>query len=338
MTRSRLSLNIVSTIFVVVFVLVSVLAGGAQRVWADTPVDGDGGPTVPYPVGATYSKFPNYLFFAVPFAEKYRVKVYDTRPEPDVLVYILTGRPGICSGGICTLSAPVDIPLKQVDLSDQKGYYRWTMEAKVYGEWSMDPSVNNFQVYAGNYSTDFTSLKKWRPTYGVWSVLLPETLTVKPPQGQYASLTYKNKVTSAYVFEVTMKRNAKESEAGNFIIVKGQPDLSLSEDGWGKGIMFSYDNAGNCRVDRWTSNSLTTIVDEFYGCNVRSGNWNTLTAFVYFGFVHFYMNGVEVIPPIKDSDDYGWVGIGAYEDDSIRNALLVDSASVRYTTIEPYAP
>jgi hypothetical protein len=203
----------------------------------------------------------------------------------------------------------------------------------------MDPTVNFFQVYAWDYTTDFFTLKKWQPTYGEWSVLLPETLKVKPLQGQFASLTYKKKVTSGYVFEVRMKRNANESGADNFIIVKGQPDLSLGEDGWGKGIMFSYDNAGNCRVDRWSLNSLTNIVGEYYGCNVRTGDWNTLTAFVYNGFVHFYMNGVELeSSPLKDSDDYGWVGIGAYEDDMERNALLVDSASVTYTTIEPYAP
>ncbi len=332
MTRSRISLTIVSALLVFVFVFSSAGAGSIPNVSADAPIDVDGGPTVPWPVNVTYDKFPDYTFYPVVLAEKYRVKVYNTRTAE--LLYTLRGGPRICTNGVCTLSAP-DIALKFVDLTDRKGSYYWTLEALVLGAWTA-PESHTFQVYDWDYSTKFLTLKKWQPTYGVWRAVSPGYAKVKPAPGQYASLTYKNKVTTGYVFEARMKRAALELTASNFIIVKGQPDLDPSEDGWGKGIMFSYDNIGNCRVDRWLGYSLTTIVDEFHGCNVRTGDWNTITAFVYNGFVHFYVNGIEAVPPIKDSDDYGWVGVGGYEDDADKNALLVDSAKVQYTTVEPY--
>ncbi len=333
MTRSRISLTIVSALLVFVFVFSSAGAGSIPNVSADAPIDVDGGPTVPWPVNVTYDKFPDYTFYPVVLAEKYRVKVYNTRTAE--LLYTLRGGPRICTNGVCTLSAP-DIALKFVDLTDRKGSYYWTLEALVLGAWTA-PESHTFQVYAWDYSTKFLTLKKWQPTYGVWRAVSPGYAKVKPAPGQYASLTYKNKVTTGYVFEARMKRAALELTASNFIIVKGQPDLDPSEDGWGKGIMFSYDNSGNYRVDRWVSNSLVSVVGETYDGVIRTNDWNTLTAFVYNGFVHFYINGVEIYEsPIKDSDDYGWVGVGAYEDDAEKNALLVDSAKVQYTTVEPY--
>lgn len=349
MTKARYSLILLSTLLILAFTLSPVLAQGIPPgtidddgdellgelpAWAETnqsypeailEYEGsfavDGGPTVPSPVNETFTKFPDYYFFTLPGATKYRVKVYNFFTNE--LIYTLKGS-GDCEFGYCYLR-PV-LGLKFVDLSGAKGYYYWKRESKVGDAWILDPTTYNFRVYSTGFTSLFTTLdNKWKPVYGTWSFTTAGYLKTKPVQGQYSSTVHKFKFTDDFSFEVKMKRK-DEASAENFIIVKGFPDIDdVNEDGWYQGISFGYNNAGNCRLDRWNLLSRETISDWAYGCNVKPYDWNVLSIFVHDGMLYAYMNGVEIYK-IADSVDYGWVGLGGYEDDSVGNALLVDYA------------
>lgn len=325
MTKSRISLIIVSILLVLAFIISSTLVGNTPQVLADTPIEVDAGPVVPSPVNEIYTKYPDYYFFSVPGAVKYRVKVYNY--FTDELIYKLKGD-GDCDYGYCYLKP--ELGLKFVDISGAKGYYYWTREAKLGEAWVPDPTEYNFRVYSPGFTSLFTTADaKWKPVFGTWSFTTTGYLKTKPVQGEYTSIVHKHKVTDDYSYEVKMRRK-DDSSAENFIIVKGFPDLeNSSEDGWYQGISFGYNNAGNCRLDRWNMLSRQVIYDWEHGCNVKYNDWNVLSIYVHDGVLYAYMNGVEVYK-IADDVDFSWVGIGGFEDDSERNALQVDYARVWY--------
>lgn len=335
MNRSRISLIIVSTLFVLVFLFSSAFAGGMPRVSADAPIEVDGG--FLQPLGAIFDRTPDYRFSQIPNTVNYRVKVYSTL-NPSVPVYILKGK-GNCSSidFICYLRPTVN--LKMVDIAGS-GYYYWSLEAKdVVLGWRTIYAHSDFRVYSTGFTATFDTLSKWIPIYGAWSVIDPGYLQTKVVAGHVNSVMHKLQFTDGYVFEVKMKRKGMYNDEENFIIVKGQPDLSIqNEERWWNGIQFGYNNGNNCRLSRWDNKSNIAIQEWEYPCNVNQNDWNTLTVFVNNGMLYAYMNGVR-FEKIMDLENSGWVGIGGFEDDDGESkALLVDKATVYYTDTEPFIP
>lgn len=335
MSTPRTSLIIVGTLFVLVFVFSSAFAGGTPRVSADAPIDVDAG--YAEPLGAITDRTPDYRFTQVPGAVKYRVKVYSTL-NPTEPVYILKGT-GTCGPAdfICYLRPTVN--LKMVDIYG-KGYYYWSLEAKDSAlGWRTVFVRKDFRVYSTGFTSTFDSLSKWIPVYGTWSIIDPGYLKTRVVPGHVNSVVNKLQFTDGYVFQVKMKRKGLYNDEENFIIVKGQPDLSIqNEERWSNGIQFGYNNGNNCRLSRWDNKSNIPIQEWEYPCNVHQNDWNTLTVFVNDGMLYAYMNGVR-FAKIADVADSGWVGIGGFEDDDGESkALLVDKAEVYYTDTEPFIP
>jgi hypothetical protein len=332
MNRSSGKLIIASVIMALVFIFSAAFTGRAVEVSADAPLDADGG--IAFPLGPIDDRTPDYKFTKISYAVKYRVKVYATS-APTEPIYILKGSGDCESSLLCHLQATTN--LKMVDINGN-GYYYWTLEAKdpVTG-WHMVYSHNEFRVYSTGFVSNFDSMKKWIPVYGTWSIKDLLYLKDKPYPGHYDSIVNKFQFTDGYVFEVTMKRKGLYGDEESYIIVKGQPDLTIeNEERWSNGIIFGYNNAGNCRLSYWDNKSVIMINDWEYGCNVHQNDWNTLTVFVNSGMLYAYMNGVQIYK-IAHPADSGWVGIGGFEDDDVRDGLLVDSARVYFTDTEPFA-
>lgn len=331
MNRPSSKLMIASVFMALVFIFSVTFTGETVVVSADAPVDADGG--LALPLGAIDDRTPDYRFTKISYAVKYRVKVYATS-APDEPIYILKGNGDCASGLLCHLQATTS--LKMVDINGN-GYYFWTLEAKdpVLG-WIMIYSRNEFRVYSTGFVSNFDTMKKWIPVYGTWSIKDLKYLKSKPYPGHYDSIVNKFQFTDGYVFEVTMKRKGAYGDEENYIIVKGQPDLTIdNEERWWSGVIFSYNNAGNCRLSYWSNKSVIVTRDWEYGCGVHQNDWNTLTLYVNSGMLYAYMNGVR-FAKIAEPVDSGWVGIGGFEDDDVRDALLIDQARVYYTDTEPY--
>jgi hypothetical protein len=283
------------------------------------------------PLGAINTKLPDYTFAAVATATKYRVKVYTTA-SPDVPVYILKGS-GNCSfpAGVCYLRP--DLKLKVLDFYG-KGYYFWTLEAKLNGvTWHMVFDHNEFQVYSQGFNSTFVTLNKWLNFKGTWSIVDPGYLKTKPPSGYYSSILHTHRFADDYVYEVMMKRKAEEA-APSFIIIQGQPDFETAgTDAWYSGLIFAYNNLGKCSVNYWKNHSIATYISwTSVNCNVVPYGWNKLTAYVSDGDVSLYVNDVlfQTIPDAitNYASPTGYMGIGGIDDDSLLNALFVDYAKV----------
>ena len=331
MTKSRIRLIIVSTLWVFTFIISSTLVGNTPLVWADAPIDVDAG--FASPLGAITDRTPDYQFTKISYAVKYRVKVYSSH-DPAVPVYILKGK-GDCATGICHLQATTN--LKMVDIKGN-GYYYWSLEAKdpVLG-WQMIYPENYFRVYSTGFVSKFDTISKWIPVYGTWSIVDPGYLKTKVVAGHVNSVVNKLAFTDGYVFEVTMKRKGLYNDEESFIIVQGQPDLTIqNQERWWNGMQFGYNNGNNCRLSYWDNKSNIGIKEWEYPCNVNQNGWNTLTVFVNDGMLYAYMNGVRFAKVVAPAES-GWVGIGGFEDDDGESkALLVDKAEVYYTDTEPF--
>ena len=54
-------------------------------------------------------------------------------------------------------------------------------------------------------------------------------------------------------------------------------------------------------------------------------------------YIHMWINGAYVGNVYDNVLDSGFVGVGMFEDDALASALLVNSATLTYSAVAPYA-
>ncbi len=343
MTKSRISLIIVSILFVLVFIFSSSFAGGMPRVSADAPVEVDAGPaTLPInPIGGemVFDNTPRFYFSQAAThtdTMKYRIDVWNF--NKNTLVYSFKGKP------TCVLSKCWFDPtttLKYVDITETKGLYYWVVQAKTGDDWSLPSDKAYFKVMTPGFDSAFTALGKWLPIKGTWSIVDPGYLLTQTKPDKFLSVLYKHQVTKGYKFEVRMKRKG-EFGKGNYVIVNGYPyngTGNILDSGWDDGYMIGYSNLGYWFVKKRLNGAETQLIPNTNEITpaVVPYKWNRITVFVRDSFIYVWINEQylgkaydENLPP------QGWVGIGADDSNPIASPLYVDWAELEYVDDLPY--
>jgi len=293
--------------------------------------------TYPYPVAPmnnnVYSRTPRFTFTPRAGASQYHLVVVDTMATPDKLVYDFYGT-GTCNDLICTMQ-PANALMTYRFEALKGGTYYWAVEAMVGGLWKGLSSGAYFAVLSSGFNSTFdTDTSKWRAINGTWE---------RTPAGFYKTLGVTNQVASAmqkeffandYVYEVTMKRKVEDSY--NRIFFQGEPFPLGVDNTWAHSYIFGYYNTGTWALWRYESGTYTELrsgTSPF----IRKYGWNTLTVWTDYPYIHMWINGAYLGNVYDNVYDSGFVGVGQYENDSLASALVVNSATLTYSAVAPYA-
>lgn len=297
--------------------------------------DVPGPPTPLYPAAAAviYEKYPRYSFTEVIGATKYKVEVYNTIPEPDVLLYTLKGDGGDCSCG-CNLYPT--LTLKPLDVNLTKGFYKWRVVAKWEGYWRDWSVFNTFMVLKNGFNSSFNApTTAWYPI----PVTIPWVLT---DTGYAKTLGELNKMTSAvekhvitqnYVYEVMMKR--KYTNAYNYVYFQGYPLPLSTSNFWDDGYYFAYSNNGDWALNKTIDGAFTHIAGGT-STYIKPNDWNKITIFMSTSSITLWVNEHGLGTYYDTTPTFGLVGFGMVKSEDIKSPLLVDWARLEYTTISPY--
>lgn len=286
-----------------------------------------------------YTKFPTFTFSEDPGATKYRIVVYDVISNPDVLVYTIKGS-GNCSGGVCTLTPA--LPLKPLDLDpatldhSNNGYYKWLVQSKTIEGWGGWSTPASFFVIKNGFHSDFTTLdQKWLPVYGTWNVTSAGYLKTNGYDSEISSVIQKFFVSDYYVYEVKMKRKVEESSA-NRIYFHANPVPSIAVHEWESGYVFQYANEGTWSLYKLVNGVAIEIVDWTFSPYINPYDWNVLTVKSSEFDFDIWINGHYLGWYEDPSYSGSYSGFGMYKSDTVSSPLLVDYATLEYTTESPY--
>ena len=311
------------------------LRDGASEI---TP-DADPAPVSPVDYVWVYDKTPDFIFTELPGATKYKIEVWNI--YTGALVYIYKGGPN-CVAGNCKLLPTT--ALKNHDITNKKGYYRWRVKAKIGGFWQTEYSAYDYfyVLSTGFVSTFTTDAKKWLEMYGDWFITNKGYLKTKGVDYYYSSVVHKetfNDTYQFYAYEVKMKRKGGPGLESNRIIVAGHPD-GIPENGWDSGYEFAYYDDTYIELLKRTDGSVDTVLcSGFFPDAVNEFDWNKVTFWKNYPWLTVWVNEVYVCDVNISADPGAYMGgyVGIMEYGWPDSAFLVDKASVWLSPYWPYS-
>lgn len=281
-----------------------------------------------------YTLTPKFYFTPKTGASQYHLVVVDTTATPDKLIYNFYGT-GSCTSKLCTMQ-PSNTLKSFRYLANTGGTYYWAVEAMVGGAWKGLSSNAYFSVLSSGFTSTFdTDTSKWQQIYGSWARNTSGYYKTLGVTGNVASAMQKEFFINDYVYEVTMKRKVEDSY--NFIHFMGEPEPLSTQNAWSKSYMFGYYNTGVWALWRHDASGTYTEIASAASQFITPYDWNTVTVWTDYPAIHLWINGAYLGHYEDDTYMSGYVGVGMYENDAAKSALLVDSAKLVYSAISPYA-
>lgn len=281
-----------------------------------------------------YTRTPKFTFTPRSGASQYHLVVVDTMAAVDTLVYHFYGS-ATCNDLICTMQPANLLKTYRYQVTSGGTYY-WMVEAMVGGLWEGLSAPAQFAVYSSGFNSTFNvDTSKWRALNGTWERNTAGYYKTLGVTGQIASALQKEFFANDYVYEVTMKHKVEDTL--NRIFFHSYPSLVGTDKHWSRGYIFGYYNTGTWVLERQDANGNNTILASAASPFIRKYGWNTLTVWTDYPYIHMWINGAY-LSYVKDETYLGgFVGVGMMETDPLISPLLVDSATLTYSAIAPYA-
>jgi len=278
-----------------------------------------------------FTRTPKFFFTRNPSATLYRVTVYDTRSPSMTLVYRAKG-PGTCGDNYCWLQPTTKLKTWQYPATTG-GLYAWTVEAKTDGGWQDPADAVTFTVVSKGFTSTFdVNTNKWL-THGTWKRVDPGYLKTKGTLGEFADARESEFFADGYVYTVIVKHSSQA-----YIYFDGQNFNYLSNGVWAQAFYFTEWNNGNWAL--WKSSGGSEhLLASGSTPYINIDGWNKYTIWVKDQIAYIYVNEmlVKALPDTSLSTIGGYVGVGMYQNDVSAPPLMVDFASVSYSSIAPYA-
>jgi hypothetical protein len=297
--------------------------------------NGASSPYILYPLFEdVFTKTPLFRFtdFSAEGATKYRIDVWvgdDLDADP---LYTYKGV-GDCDGAECTMQP--GIPLKKADFFGN-GHYTWRIRAKVAGEWPILWSQAQFTVRSSGFTSYFSSWeKKWLPVQDTWTVNSKGYLKTFGTLNQLSSIMEKHEFTNGFVYEVKLKR--KTSNGDNYVYFQGYPDPLGGSGYWDDGYYFTYRNDTSWALIKYVDGASTLITGGPTLSYIKPYDWNKITIMRSSSEIKIWINKQYIGTYSDATFSSGYVGIGMYKKEDIKDPLLVDWATLEYTDTAPYA-
>ncbi len=283
-----------------------------------------------YPDGVSVrTKTPTFKFTKLVGATKYEIYVYDGTTSS--LLYSFKGSPN-CSSGECRLTP--GFKLKNLGLNPG-GYYKWVVRAKTTGGWQSESPQAEFWVHSKGFTSNFDTSKKWLSINGDWSIVSPGYLKTQGVTGQVASIVQTEYFTDYFIYEVKMKRKF-EFDDTNRVYFSGNPN-DAGPLGWKDGYMFSYTNDGYIFFYKVVDSALVALKPgTYYPGVVNAYGWNTLTIWRDTPWIDLWLNGHYIGYVTDTTFTNMYTGIGMYRYSAEKSPLLVDWATLKYSTTPPW--
>lgn len=330
-----------SVLVVLIALSMSLSPASAQD---ETPTDNKGtqeivnqmdGAVPPFPLSPlqnqrVYTKTPKFIFTPHKDATSYRILVYNGL---DALVYTYED-PGTCTASLCVIKPPYTLKTFRYINTAKTGFYKWQVEAYQNTTWLNSSQPVGFYVHSKGFASTFDlDSNNWLVLNGDWTRTSKGYFKTDGAAGLVASVMQIEYFEGDFVYEVRLKRKV-EPEEPNAIFISGTPDPMRPDGTWGYMDALEFTNSGAWRFLRFTSSTVEPLATGM-SPYINPFGWNTWTIWTRYPDIYIWVNEVFVATVTEPNPISGYVGVGMYKSTSVSSPLLVDYATLYYSSIRP---